>query len=222
MDALKNSTAQMNSSYIDFELELKRLCHDLWSPLAVFNILLENIQPTIPEQAFRQLKSSVDRIRSLVNKATEDTVESAYFPYVSLSNIVNNIICEKHIEWLESPCNFREIEKDIMVRGNKVETERMLSNLLNNAYESLDRKREIMVSLFFSNDAVVLSIRDTGCGIPSDVDYDEIMGGKSLKKNGRGIGLSSAAQYMRSIGGKLAIQSVKDTGTEIRLYFPNK
>jgi sensor histidine kinase regulating citrate/malate metabolism len=96
-----------------------------------------------------------------------------------------------------------------------------LSNLLNNAYESLRDKRKIIIRIDDTKNQIVLTVVDFGCGIPKN-KIDSVLRGESLKAKGHGIGLSSAFQYMQSIGGQLLLRSNEKEGTEIQLFFPKE
>jgi nitrogen-specific signal transduction histidine kinase len=95
----------------------------------------------------------------------------------------------------------------------------MLSNLLNNAYESLNEKRKIKLTLSIVDKNLQLEIHDTGCGIPSN-KIDDVLIGISLKHEGVGLGLSNAKNYIENLGGKLTLYSHMHQGTIATLMFP--
>jgi signal transduction histidine kinase len=66
-----------------------------------------------------------------------------------------------------------------------------------------------------------LTISDNGIGIKPD-EVNTYLLGKSTKHSGLGIGLSSAKEYMKKIGGELSIASNQNQGTSITLTFKIK
>ena len=100
------------------------------------------------------------------------------------------------------------------------ELRRILSNLLNNAYEALHNDGKISILLSFSNNFIFISITDNGQGIPLD-KMDVVLQGYSLKHAGKGIGLYSAKKYVESFsGGQLILNSEQYKGTEVTLKLP--
>jgi len=90
------------------------------------------------------------------------------------------------------------------------EIKRILSNLLNNSYEALDKIREIHLELIYTNQ-LLLHIKDKGIGIPANKIQD-VLNGISLKHVGKGLGLYNANQYMEKIKGSLTLSSIQDHG----------
>ncbi|WP_158742921.1 PAS domain S-box protein [Acidisphaera sp. L21] len=69
---------------------------------------------------------------------------------------------------------------------------------------------------------VVMSVTDTGCGMPQDViarAFDPFFTTKPLGQ-GTGLGLSMVYGFARQSGGQVRIYSEPDRGTTIKLYLP--
>ena len=73
-----------------------------------------------------------------------------------------------------------------------------------------------------AGDYVVLSVTDTGAGMPRAVAERAIEPFFTTKPpaTGSGLGLSMAYGFAKQSGGHLAIDSVVGTGTTVRLYLP--
>jgi CheY-like chemotaxis protein len=69
---------------------------------------------------------------------------------------------------------------------------------------------------------VRLSVRDHGCGMPSEVldrVFEPFFTTKEVGK-GTGLGLSMVYGFVRQSGGHIAIESAPDKGTTVALYLP--
>lgn len=107
--------------------------------------------------------------------------------------------------------------------------ERVISNLLQNAIEATlvkadpHTKPRIVVDTVEAETEFSVTIRDNGIGIPKDV-LPKIgdIGFSYGKKNGNGVGLSSARRWARDRGGDIDIRSLEGTGTEVRLTLPRR
>lgn len=95
-------------------------------------------------------------------------------------------------------------------------------NLITNAADAIEDSGEIVIKSWFENDAVKVSIADTGCGIPADVMEkirDPFFTTKEVGK-GTGLGLSIVDRIITAHGGSLDIQSEVGAGTMITVTLP--
>ncbi|MDQ5920113.1 MAG: Histidine kinase [Pseudomonadota bacterium] len=216
------------------------VAHDIGSPIATMGIAIHNLRKlNIDNQhidllagSMRSVKSIADNLLNRYRNMDELLYQEEHcMPddtkaprYILLSSLITNIVENKKSEWSNMPCN---ISLDISSSSklcfaliSPLELSRALSNLLNNAYESLDKaERNILVSLSTIDNNFSLIISDNGAGIPTN-KIDEVLAGKSLKHSGKGLGLSSAKRYFESIGAHLAIESIVTQGTTIKVTMP--
>lgn len=94
----------------------------------------------------------------------------------------------------------------------------VLGNLVDNAVEaageSTVRPAHVEVDLLVEQDTLVLSVANTGDGIPLDRTSTIFLGGVSSKGPDRGMGLAMAAQTARSLGGDLSLAHPGGSGSE--------
>ena len=72
------------------------------------------------------------------------------------------------------------------------------------------------------NDYTVVSIKDSGCGIPEHLReriFEPFFTGKEAGK-GKGLGLSITSEIVRGYGGRITIQSKEGKGTTFKISFP--
>lgn len=106
--------------------------------------------------------------------------------------------------------------------ANEHELARILSNILTNSLEAIHNQASglVEISVVDDGDFWMIVISDNGSGIRSE-DLEKI-GSKGLSfgekaQTGNGLGLFSAINYLKSVGGLFSIQSVYGAGTTIRL-----
>ena len=133
-----------------------------------------------------------------------------------------------------SECNVRFILKegirfkssDVAVPSEALVT--IAGNLIDNALDSMNmqftdidmnRQRELEFGVFTQpaengqNGKLLITVRDTGCGIPEEIRDRVFEKGFSTKGTGRGVGMYHTKQLVESLGGKISFESEKDTGT---------
>lgn len=125
--------------------------------------------------------------------------------------------------------NIQAILEDVEVEeilADKRQIEQVLINMINNAYEAILEKEKggiIAISVKREKPYVVISIRDTGIGIPKE-DQGKIFDPFFTSKSPRGVGLGLSVSYgiMERHGGRIDFDSQIGEGTTFRIYLPIK
>lgn len=101
----------------------------------------------------------------------------------------------------------------------------ILLNLLSNAIKFTPPDGVVTVGLNRAGEAIVLTVSDTGCGIPKE-DLPRILEpyaqveSAARTREGTGLGLPIVKHLVELHGGELDIESEVGTGTTVRLRFP--
>jgi signal transduction histidine kinase len=121
-----------------------------------------------------------------------------------------------------------EIKKIIpaQVKGDKTLLERLISNIIDNAIRYTPSEARIEINLERNDRFALLSIRDTGIGIPEEAlpfifDRFYVVDKSRCKESGgAGLGLSIVKSVADSHGAIIDIQSKINQGTTFRVKFP--
>jgi signal transduction histidine kinase len=108
------------------------------------------------------------------------------------------------------------------VLADALRLRQVLVNLLHNALRHTPEGGVIRVTVRPEGDWVVLSVRDTGCGIPASA-LEELFTRyhrTSDPASGGGLGLAVAKQLVEAQGGRIRIASVPQEGTEVTVMLP--
>ncbi len=211
-----------------------QVSHDIRSPLAALSMTLE-ITQTLPEEIRLLMRSSISRIRDIANNLSEPalmnnknypSIEKKQLHTLLLSSVIENLITEKRMQFrsqigIEIEANLGLLSYGIFSKIDLVEFKRMLSNLVNNAVESLQPTGKISITLEKNENVAIISITDNGIGIPAHIL--EKLGERGFsyhKKNGSGLGLYHAKTTVHLWGGNLKIISTKKQGTTVTVELP--
>lgn len=97
-------------------------------------------------------------------------------------------------------------------------------NLLVNAVHAIDKRGEVTLKSWSDADFVHISITDTGCGIPENLQpkiFEPFFTTKEAGK-GTGLGLSIVADIIKLHQGEISVQSRPDQGTTFTITLPIK
>jgi len=109
--------------------------------------------------------------------------------------------------------------EDVEIEADQDKLGWVLNELLANAIKFTPAKGSIKLSSQLHNDHVVVSIADTGIGIPTErineafEAFHQLDGSSTRKFGGTGIGLSLAQAIIRAHGSEIEISSNEGHGT---------
>jgi len=119
-----------------------------------------------------------------------------------------------------------KISKDLYISTDSRLLERILRNLISNALKFTD-KGGVRVRLKSTTNSIILSVIDTGKGIPNklqEVIFEEFSQipskNKIVENSGAGLGLSIAKRLTSKIGGKLITRSTENLGSIFSIMLP--
>ena len=95
-------------------------------------------------------------------------------------------------------------------------------NLIDNAIDEMnkvssqkgyDAVKELTLGVYTKPDSLLITVKDTGGGIPEEIREKIFEQGFSTKGDGRGIGLFHTRQLVQSMGGKISFETEEGRGT---------
>jgi heavy metal sensor kinase len=215
MDRLENSFHQATRFSADASHELK-------TPLAIMQGELENaLQDALPgsreQQVFSNLLEETQRLKTitrgllLLARADAGQLKPA-METVDLSTTLEEIIEDTRILAAESQLVFEiELTPGITIHADPALLHTALLNLFVNAVKFNESCGKIRVSLDSRDSEAVLTIGNSGPGIPAG-DLDRVFtrfhradAARQRKVEGIGLGLSLAREIVRAHGGELEL-----------------
>ncbi|MCP3168817.1 response regulator [Myxococcus qinghaiensis] len=113
-----------------------------------------------------------------------------------------------------------------MLRTDALKLRQIMLNLLSNAAKFTDTG-EVALSMVPSGDEVVMTVEDTGVGIPADQlpfifeKFRQVDGSTTRKVGGTGLGLAIVRELSRVLGGTVNVVSTLGRGTTFTVRLPN-
>jgi nitrogen fixation/metabolism regulation signal transduction histidine kinase len=113
------------------------------------------------------------------------------------------------------------IEEDILptVYIDRDQIEQVLTNVLKNAMEAISNHGTIIIRLIMQGKKLMLSIEDTGEGIPAEVRANLFTPFFSTKENGQGIGLTLIQEILTRHGFTFSLESLPGENTKFSIIF---
>jgi signal transduction histidine kinase len=164
----------------------------------------------------------ISRIRLLFEKGTPQR------DLVDVNEVIQEMIVLLRSEAIRSSISVRtELGRDLPeIMGDRVQLQQVMTNLIINgidAMKDVDGTRELAIkSQRAENEQVMVSVSDTGAGLPPQ-QTDEIFNAFfTTKRHGTGMGLSISRSIVESHGGRLWAADNSPRGASFHLILPAK
>jgi heavy metal sensor kinase len=114
----------------------------------------------------------------------------------------------------------------VTVRGDAERLRNALGNLVSNAIRYNREGGRVDVSLSAGEEEAVLTVADTGVGIPADARdrvferFYRVDGARSRDAGGNGLGLAITKWIVEAHGGRISLESEEGVGTTVTIRLP--
>jgi signal transduction histidine kinase len=98
---------------------------------------------------------------------------------------------------------------------------RILYNLVTNAVQAMPKGGKLTIHVYKEANNVVLTVKDTGVGIPKSVQGKMFTPMFTTKSKGQGFGLPVVKRMTESLGGTVSFESEEGKGTTFIVHIPN-
>ncbi len=225
-------------SYEQMQQFTANAAHELRTPIAAMQIMLE-VVPTESPEAQRETLRSIQRQHDRLGKLAQDLLllsrldgpASQQRTTISLNDLVQDLEEELAPLALAAQVTLsRQIESSaqLSIDGQSEQIYRLVSNLIINAIHYTPAKGTIVIRLERKQQQAALSIIDHGCGIaaadlPHLFDrFYRVNHDRSRQTGGVGLGLAIAQAIAKAHGGGIQVQSQLDRGSIFTVRLPLK
>jgi signal transduction histidine kinase/CheY-like chemotaxis protein len=224
------------------------IAHDLNNVLGVLSGYSELLLLEIPEgnrsrdrveQILQSTAKGAAIIQDMLTLARRGVMAS---DVINLYSVVSGFLKTPAFERLKDHhplVTFRtEFDKDLLnIKGSSIHMEKTVMNLITNAVEAISGSGEVVIRLenryldktgsgydeVRHGDYVVLTVSDTGMGIPAEnieKIFEPFYTKKTMGRSGTGLGLAIVWGTVKDHHGYIDVQSDVEEGTTFTLYFP--
>jgi len=215
------------------------IAHEINNPLAVITeesgLLMDYTDPhfghTLDEKELRErldtIQSSAFRCRDITRKLLR-FVRKTDFDLLEhdVHDVINGVIDdllgpEIEVSSVRVERNYDRSLPKLTTDANQLQ--QVVLNIINNASDAIgDRSGVITISTSRRGKEILISIRDTGCGMAPEQLDKVFLPFFTTKEVGQGTGLGLSVSYgiVRGLGGEIEVESTRDVGTTFTLVLP--
>lgn len=215
---------------------LSMAAHELRSPLGIINgyveLVLERDAKSLGKKTKDDLTMALEGGRDLAGIIDDildlSVIESGKLklnlePHDIVSEVKNTLeFMGKTMEEKKIMDRALFSADEIMAVFDSKKIKEVLINLLGNAMKFTPPGGEITIGVEKGDNETVVTVSDTGCGIPADdlsMVFDEFYKGKGCRK-GSGLGLSICRRLVEMHGGSIRVESKEGEGSRFCFTVP--
>lgn len=211
--------------------------HELKTPLTtiygVSDMMAEGIVKASDVRGFgKNIKDESSRMISLIDdiiklSKLDENMAPQEFTNVDIFEIAKSVIERLKSKADEKNITFSLDGERSMIKGIPSLCDEIVFNLCENAIKYNQENGSVNVSVKSGRTGTVLSVEDTGIGIPFEHQnrvferFFRVDKSHCQQVTGTGLGLSIVKNAVSYLGGTLDLQSTEGKGTKITIYFPN-
>lgn len=207
----------------------KQVAHEIKNPLTPMRLTVQSFQrkfdpndPKIHEKVNEYTKTLIQQIDTMSN------IASAFSNFAKMPAQQNEMLNVVEITRLamelfnEDYINYSYEEKEIIVKFDRTQLIRVITNLVKNAIQAIsdNRSPRIDVRVFQEGNMVMITVKDNGIGITKENEPKIFEPKFTTKTSGMGLGLGMVKNILETSGGSITFTSEENKGTTFKVSFP--
>jgi putative PEP-CTERM system histidine kinase len=197
--------------------------HDLKNLTARLSLIVQNAavhghDPGFQEVALRTVSTTVEKMMALMTKLSGKSIRTGSSELVD----IQSVIAEAAGSMTDGPFAKVRIEGGPVppISVVREQLHQTLLNLILNARHAAGANGEVQVTTETAAETVVITVSDTGPGIPPERLQTVFQPFQTTTPGGLGIGLYQCKQIIESHQGTIRIDSEPGHGTQVRIELP--
>jgi len=193
-----------------------RISHDLRNTLTVIKsevslMSLQDFKNENMEKRVQHLMRAIDKMDYQIGGVLDFVRERP----LKITKFSSNTLIQHALENIIVPDDIKIItpEQDVSMTGDLIKLEIVLSNIIINAIQAIENSGKVTISIEDKPDILMISISDSGPGIPEKHMTKIFEPLFTTKQRGTGLGLASCNIIIKSHGGRILVKNNPTTFT---------
>ena len=206
----------------DIRNPLQAITGDLYLAKTEINKLPDGEEKKNIIESLEETEKNVDYINKIVQdlqdyarplnpKREESDIKEVIEKLIAKNNIPKNV-----------KVNIKVADGARKIQADAYYLNRILTNLITNAVQAMPKGGKLMIEAYKETESIVLTINDTGVGIPKEIQSKMFTVMFTTKSKGQGFGLPVVKRMTESLGGTVSFDSQEGKGTTFTIRLPAK
>jgi len=207
------------------------VAHEIRNPLNTISTITQQLnkdfQPKSNEEEFYTLSNLVAKEINRINETINSFLRFSKPEKIILNEFMLSDLLDQIETQYRSMLNDKSIQLILeknwngKVNWDRNQIQQVIMNLVQNAFDAIKEDGEVILKVDpYSNNQVILKIRDNGIGIPEHILNKIFNLYFTTKAKGTGIGLSLVQRIIIEHGGTISVDSIEGKITTFSLILP--
>ncbi|CUQ67421.1 putative Histidine kinase [Candidatus Nitrospira inopinata] len=200
--------------------------HDIKNLAARLSLVAQNAErhghdPAFQQSALRTVADTARKMTDLISKLSRQSLSSPVGEKADLMHLPS--LVEEVVAPLRSDQRialYVEGHLDVPIRGVREQIQQVLTNVVLNARQAIIERGSISIVVARSKDSAIITIDDTGRGVPATMLDRLFRPSQSSRPGGLGVGLYQCKRIIEAHGGTITLCSAEGKGTRVRIELP--
>ena len=187
---------------------------------------LTNFNSSPEKERIEKSLSEIDKSVSYINKIVQDLQDFARPIQPTIQETDVEALCQELLQGVNKPSNISTLcQVEETLRKLPIDAlilRRILTNLVNNAVQAMPDGGQVTLEGYRTGADAVITVTDTGYGIPDDVKPKLFTPLMTTKSKGQGFGLAVVKRMTEALGGTVSFESEVGKGAKFVIRLPIK
>jgi two-component system phosphate regulon sensor histidine kinase PhoR len=215
------------------------ISHELKTPLTAIQACTDTLlagamsDPAAADRFLKQIEEQSERLLQLILGMLQLARVESGEQVLHLESVNVRTVTENVLRRFQTVADAKSVhlvltgQEDLTVIADDEALQTILSNLVDNALKQTESGGSVTVELINDPTASVIAVRDTGSGIPAELQdriferFYRVDRGRSREQGGTGLGLAIVKHLCQSLGASISVKSESGRGSEFRVQFRN-
>jgi signal transduction histidine kinase len=214
----------------------RRLAHELKNPLFPLQVTVENLirakqkSPEMFEEVFHEgtatLLAEINNLKTIIGRFSEfSRMPQPQRQPTQVNDVVRSVLRVFDAQLQDKDKNQISVRTELEQALPEISADpdllhRALQNLVLNAIDAMPQGGELAIRTESLGDRIEVCVSDTGSGLTQEECGRLFTPYYTTKKHGTGLGLAIVQSVVSDHGGKISVESTKETGTTFRIELP--
>ncbi len=210
----------------------RQVAHEIKNPLTPMKLSLQHLQNAIDKndsqvkeltrKVATTLVEQIDHLSRIAGDFSQFANLGLGRPEeIDLAEVLSSLV-QLHRLQQDVTLHYDAPKDPIFIRADKTQLNRLFTNLLQNAIQSIPTGKQgfVDVKADVEEGQAVITISDNGCGIPDELKEKIFTPNFTTKSSGTGLGLAMCMGIVEQLQGKISFITKENTGTRFRVSIP--